>query len=119
MQWRQMRIQGIAMAKSLWITCCLAVLVATFYLFDEKPNSDVEFLLVYGMLVLAFPISLVLLLLGDAVGYVAHSLSGYASSTTRPAFVITWLLFFIPGYWQWFKLVPRLVTRARRGKPES
>jgi hypothetical protein len=109
----------MTIAKCLWIAGCVAVLVATLYLFDDKPNSDVEFLLVYGMLILAFPISLVLLLFGDAAGYVAYSVSGYASSTNRPGFVITWLFFFIPGYWQWFKLLPRLVGRMRRGNPDG
>src|SRR6266849_5299653 len=57
-------------------------------------------LLAYGMMALAFPISLLLNLLAGGVGYVAYLMSGYAAETSRLSIVLTWLYFFAGGYWQ-------------------
>jgi hypothetical protein len=101
----------VGILKAVWVVCSLAVLLTTLYAFDGSPNSDAELLLVYGMMALAFPISLLLNLLGGVVGYVAYLISGYAAETSRLSIVLTWLYFFAGGYWQWFSYVPRLIRR--------
>jgi hypothetical protein len=106
----------VGILKAVWVVCSLAVLLTTLYAFDGSPNSDAALLLAYGMLTLAFPISLLLNLLAGGVGYVAYLMSGYAAETSRLSIVLTWLYFFAGGYWQWFSCVPWLVRRIRGRK---
>jgi hypothetical protein len=97
--------------KIVWVLCSLAVLVVTFVRYEPSPSSDIGVFLVYGMLFLAFPVSLLvaglfalLVLLQELSGVLLLDLivSNYAG------FSVIWLTFFIAGYVQWFVLLPRL-----------
>lgn len=100
-------------AKWLWIACSVAVLVLVLYSYDGKPNSDADVLLAYGMMTLAFPLSLILSTIVGAVGYVAYSMNGYVMHTNYWSIALTWVCFFAIGYWQWFKLLPWIIRRIR------
>ncbi len=92
----------------IWALFSAAVLLTTLYFFDGKPNSDVETLLVYGMLILAFPLSfavsatitLILLCLNRATGYVLQ--------TTHLSLTLVWTFYFMVGLIQWKYLLPKL-----------
>jgi hypothetical protein len=102
--------------KSVWVVCCVAVLLVTLYAFDGRPNSDADLLLAYGMLALAFPISLLLSTLASVIAHLAYSMSGYIIQSGRVSIVLTWSCFFAAGYWQWFSFVPWLIVRIRGRK---
>jgi hypothetical protein len=98
---------GIAI-KWLWSGCSLAVLFATLYFYDGKPNSDADVLLAYGMLFLSFPTGVLLASVTGLFGYLAYTVYGYTVLTSYWSISITWFFFFAVGYYQWFKLVPWL-----------
>jgi hypothetical protein len=104
--------------KTAWLGCCLLVLVAALYLFDGKPNSDADLVLAYGMLALAMPISIVLAATAALLGQLLHAQSGYVLEVSYASIVVTWLIFSVAGYWQWFMLLPWLVAKvqARRAQ---
>jgi hypothetical protein len=112
----KMRNHLFAIAKWSWIACSVAVLLVTLYSYDGKPNSDADVLLAYGMLALSFPLSLLLSAIVGVVGYLAYSMYGYVLQTSYWSIVLTWMCFFIAGYWQWFKLLPWLIRRMRERK---
>ncbi len=111
-----MRNRIYVFVKWLWVACSVAVLIATVYLYDGRPNSDVDLLLAYGMLALSFPVSLLLSTVVGVVGYLAYSMYGYVMETSYSSIVVTWTCLFVAGYLQWFKLVPWFIAkwRARR-----
>lgn len=105
--------------KIVWILCSVTVLIVTLVYYAPGPASDIGILLVYGMLFLAFPISLLvaglfalLALLQEQSGIPLLDLidSNYLG------FFVMWLAFFTAGYAQWFVLLPHLYRRwkARR-----
>ena len=99
-----------------WIVLAVLVLAATLYFFDGKPNSDADTLLAYGMLTLAFPVSLVVAFLAGIVGWAAYEAFGFIVPITYLTIFLGWLIVFVAGYWQWFVLLPRalLALRTRR-----
>lgn len=105
--------------KVSWVLCCVVVLAMTLYAGAPKPGNDIGIFLMGSMLFLAFPISILvaglatlLILLQESAGapFLDVIGSGYVG------FGVTWLVLFVAGYWQWFKLVPWLwrKVRARR-----
>ena len=106
-------MRAYVLAKWSWVACSFAVLLAALYFYDGKRNSDADVLLAYGMLALAFPGGFLLSSVVGLVGYLAYSMYGYVLQVSYWSIAVTWLCFFIVGYWQWFKLLPWLVRRIR------
>lgn len=95
--------------KSLWALLSVVILCITLYTYDPEVGSDSGIFLVYGMLILAFPSSLVvaglvttLVLLQETINVPILDLIG----NTHLGFVFLWFLFFLCGYYQWFKFLP-------------
>lgn len=93
--------------KIAWIMLSFIVLAYSFAPYKEPYNAETEILLVYLMGVLSFPSSLlVVLLMGAMAAVLGHfSISMPSNHMTG---VLVWLVFFIAGYLQWFRLVPFL-----------
>ena len=104
--------RGLAIVRWLWIACSVAVLLATLYFLDGTPNGDASSLLYFGMLILSVPVSILVSTGSVILARVAFETSGYIVTTTVAWTITMWLLFFIPGYWQWFVFLPRVVARS-------
>lgn len=94
-----------------WIVATVIVLLVTIYFFDGEPNSDIDVFLIWSMLVLSFPGSIVCALLFSGVAYVLYQVAAITVPTTYLSILLLWGAFFLVGYWQWFVLGPRLVKR--------
>jgi hypothetical protein len=97
--------------KIVWVLCSVVVLVATLARYTPGPASDIGVFLLYGMLFLAFPVSLLvagllalLALLQERSGVPLLDLIG----SNYVGFAVVWLMFFVAGYAQWFVLLPWL-----------
>lgn len=97
--------------KIVWVLCSIAVLVVTLTRYAPASASDIGVFLVYGMLFLAFPVSLLvaglfalLALLQEQLGVPLLDLIG----SNYVGFLVMWLVFFVAGYVQWFVLLPWL-----------
>jgi hypothetical protein len=97
--------------KIIWILCAVSVLAVTLARYSPDPGTDIGVFLAYGMLILAFPSSLLviglltlLVMLQDRSGiqFLDALGSNYVS------YSLLWLAFFIAGYLQWFALIPFL-----------
>lgn len=89
-------------ARVAWVTASVSVLVIAFLL-GMKGGDTV---LIYAMVALAFPLSLIAApvvgaLLGDATGQVF-------------GLVLFWLLLFASGYVQWFLVLARVLRKDGR-----
>jgi hypothetical protein len=120
-------VMSAKVLKVVWILCSVAVLVVTLVRYAPGPASDIGVFLVYGMLFLAFPISLLvaglfalMALLQEQLKVPLLDLIG----SNYVGFFVMWLAFFVAGYLQWFVLLPRLWRRwkgwyARRATPHA
>lgn len=94
--------------KWLWVLGSLLALVVSLAAYDGKPNSDADLLLGYAMLTLSFPLGLVLAAALSLLGQIAYATTGYVFTTSYASIAVTWLVFFVAGYLQWFVLLPWL-----------
>jgi hypothetical protein len=92
-------------------TISVGVLAVSILLFDNRENRDIDIVLAWIMMILAFPISIVC-----AAGYgvlfsVVDSAFATQVGSTRTVMVGTWLGLFACGYLQWFYLVPLMLQK--------
>lgn len=95
-------------AKSIWIILSITVLLVTLYFYDAKPNSSAEEILLWGMLILSFPVSLLCALAIMTFNYILYQVMDVVITTSVISIVSIWLVYFALGYWQWFSLIPAL-----------
>lgn len=105
--------------KALWILCCGFVLGLTLYRYVPNSGSDIGIFLIYGMLFLAFPASLLVAAMFALLAMLQERLGVPLLDVIENnygGFCLMWLIFFLVGYWQWFVLVPWLWRKwkARR-----
>ena len=94
--------------KWLWGLGAFLALLVSLVAYDGKPNSDADLLLGYAMLTLSFPLGLVLAAASSLLGQIVYAATGHIFTTSYASLVVTWLVFFIAGYLQWFVLLPWL-----------
>jgi hypothetical protein len=99
--------------RAVWVVLSVMVLVVSLYRFDGKPNSDIEVFLAWSMLVLSFPSSLLIALLLSGTAIVAEALFSTVIPSHYWSIFISWICFFVVGYWQWFVLLPWLWRKWR------
>ena len=95
--------------KIIWILASVFLLVVTLFRYTPDPANDIGIFLLYGMLFLSFPTSLLVAgllalisLLQDNLGVPLLDLI----SSNYAGYFLMWLLFFAAGYVQWFVLLP-------------
>jgi putative Mn2+ efflux pump MntP len=89
----------------------IALLLFCQYVYDGKPNSDAEEVLILGMFVLSFPVSFLAGAIGVGVAYLLENVLHTLVRTGRLEMFVVWFLFFMLGYLQWFALIPRVWLR--------
>ncbi len=99
--------------RAVWIVLTLAVLLYCQYVFDGKPNSDSEEVLIVLMFILSFPPSFVAGAIAVAVAFGSERLLHAPLHTSRIEMLFVWSLFFAAGYLQWFTLLPRVWSKWR------
>ncbi|MCG7905023.1 MAG: hypothetical protein JAY95_00700 [Candidatus Thiodiazotropha taylori] len=107
----------IKYAKVTWIVLSVTVLITTLIYFDAQANSDAETILLWGMLVLSFPISLLCALIISTFNYILFHVMGLVVTTSVVTMVSVWIVYFALGLWQWFSLIPEVIKRNRRENP--
>jgi hypothetical protein len=97
--------------KVCWTLSCVLILILALCAYTPGVPCDIGRFFVNWMLVLTFPIGvaiagwIVLLAMFQAsVGMVFLDLNGESSICCS----LTWLVFFLSGYWQWSRLMPWL-----------
>ena len=105
----------VKIIKVLWLIAAFAVLFVTLYAFDGKPNSDVWVFLIWMMLVLSFPASLMVsLVLTFLVTYFS-----VISETSHVSLALQWSAYFALGYIQWFVFLPYLIRKISSIRKQS
>jgi len=92
-----------------WIVVCLGVLGISFVGCSLPENRDNPIALTWAMLALGFPSSLL-------VAFFLALLPDVLPSSSCWGLLIMWSVFFVPGYFQWFRLVPFLANRLKNRK---
>jgi len=88
-----------AIAKISWILLSLIILGVSL--------ATIPDILMYAMITLCFPISIGAIY----ILYFLHTFPFYQTDSHFAYMFIAWLVFFVPGYLQWFKLIPYLHKR--------
>jgi hypothetical protein len=91
-----------------WSLLSIGVLFFTLHLYDGTPStSDAELILVYGMMTLSFPASLIISIILSVTDYLAGAWGGNLSiPLNHLTIIIEWLVFLGLGYLQWFVFLP-------------
>jgi hypothetical protein len=103
--------------KIIWVVLSVLIFLWTSFTYLQALKSDSwepSEVMVYLMLWITFPIGY---LLGDALSHINFFLySNYKFVWPNNYFIFTmsWLLFFVVGYFQWFVVVPYLFGLARK-----
>ena len=111
--------------RVVWVILCLAVLAFSQYVFDGKPNSDAEEVLIILMFILSVPASFAAGAIAVGVAFSFERLMHSPLQTSRLEMLFTWALFFVAGYLQWFTLAPRAWSKwqtlrmRKRAQPDS
>lgn len=100
-------------ARAVWVVLALVVLVVVLAAFDGSPNSDVGEVLDWPMLALGFPLSLAYPALFTGVAILREKLGLPPIRTSYVELVVSWSALFALGYFQWFKIVPAVMSRVR------
>lgn len=100
--------------KCAWVLTAIVVLVVSLLLFDGRPNSDVEILLGYAMLVLSFPLGVVSEVVLGVAARALFEIEGYIFTVSYFMLFAEWLVLFIVGYLQWFVFLPRIWIWCKR-----
>jgi hypothetical protein len=110
------RSQAVAAIRWLWVATCVVVLVYSQAIYDGKPNSDAEEVLIIPMFILSVPASFVAGTIDVGVAFSVERLMHSPLHTTRLEMLFTWGLFFAAGYIQWFTLLPRAWSKWQMRK---
>lgn len=104
--------------KVVWLLMANGILIFTLHLYDGTPATrDAELILLYGMLILSFPASQIVLLILGAIGYLVELCGGKISVPINYlTLVVDWLVFLIVGYLQWFVLLPWLWRKLKTSR---
>lgn len=100
-----------------WMIFTFMILIVA--LIKYEPQGDIIIFLIYAMMLLSFPSGLLASLAAALIGYLLYRLNidiAYSDSGGYVEIVLTWLMFFIAGYWQWFIFFPRLWKNVRLKK---
>jgi hypothetical protein len=85
------------------------VLIITLLFFDGRKNSDIEDFLVYSMFLLTFPSGIIISGLMFIIFYFfmsVFSIEDIMYDVNYVYLILVWFFLFIPGYIQWFFLIP-------------
>lgn len=108
------------LARGGWIGLCLVVIVfASAIASSIQPDAHkaAEIFFAYAMLTLSFPIGFLGPFFVSGLDYLLNlEMLGFYGSN-----FVAWLVFFVLGYLQWFKLLPWLIAkwRSRHAAPMS
>lgn len=109
----------VQVTRLIWVGLCAFVLVFTLYYFGKpEDRGDIDLFFYWSMMMLSFPAGAVGGGLFFGVVFVLAKVFPWPPSDNYYISVLTWILlwfaFFIPGYIQWFKLVPYVFAKLRK-----
>jgi len=98
-------------AKIIWVGLCLVIFGISMFRYGASVSEDIGIFLGWGMLIYAFPASLLVTTVVGGASYAAYKYFGFALKGGYIYLFCIWFFFFLAGYVQWFKLLPLLVTK--------
>ena len=101
------------LARLIWLATCVAALVYAYKGYHGNSDWRVDEGLAWEMWLLSFPASYLVIFALILVGAGLEHFGLALPASSRPEMVITWLLFLIAGYVQWFIVIPRFVNLWR------
>jgi hypothetical protein len=101
-------------AKRTWVSLSVLVLIIAIAGYDGRPNSDAEEVLLWFMLVLSFPASLLYSVAFAGVAILLHRHTQVTIPASHWSMGVAWVALFALGYLQWFVVVPRAIRKLRK-----
>jgi hypothetical protein len=96
------------LAQVAWIAICVLSLIESYRGYRGASDWQVEEGLAFEMVVLSFPASVAVVLAFVAAGVFLKPFGLALPASSKPEMIITWLLFVVAGYAQWFIFRPRI-----------
>jgi uncharacterized membrane protein YedE/YeeE len=95
--------------KAAWLFLTIGALAFTCFKMDNGESRDLDIVLIWLMLLLCFPASLVGIYLSAGLAFSAQSIMPNMPLCLEVALI--WAVYFVLGYLQWFVLLPRGLRR--------
>ena len=95
--------------RRVWLVLTIAIGIAAAILLDDNANHDVDLVLIWTMMALCLPSSLLAVLAVAALSYLAQP--WLAALPKQEGMFIGWSVFFLFGLLQWYLLLPRLLRK--------
>lgn len=109
--------RDLRFAKHLWVGVAVAILGFTFYLWHREQHGDIALILVWAMYIHTFPVSTIVSYCLAGVSYWLCEFCRGALKVGYAYIAAVWLLYFVTGYLQWFRVIPalrRIFVTARK-----
>ena len=101
---------GLKHMKILWLGISIIFFAISGFVYLISNNiKDFHVVLGWELNILSFPISL-------AINYLAYIFSRFIEMDFI-GLIMTWSLYIVPGYFQWFILLPFIVKKVQRKDP--
>jgi hypothetical protein len=112
---------SLLLAKAGWTGLSILPISTILFLADtNQPNifKETGLIVGYSMGILSFPSSLIILLLVACFYYLQNNYDFtnmlFLKNFYFSIFVF-WAVLFVGGYYQWFKLIPKIISKFRKG----
>lgn len=112
----QKELMPMLIMKAIWGLVAVCLLVVTLYYYSPTTGRDSDILLIYGMLILAFPSGFLVAGLFSFLSYGLYwfGIPLFLEQYSVGSIILTWVAFFVCGYIQWFVWFPKLVRDFRK-----
>lgn len=104
----------IKLLKLLWILAAISVLCTTLYGHYMTHNPEVSLNGAITMSVLSMPSGLLVVFLLNIVAMIIDIMFSVTIPNNYFTIIATWSFLFMAGYFQWFKLVARILQKLRK-----
>ncbi len=114
----------VSIVKILWVGLCLLVLFFTLIHFGTPEDSgDLDLFFYWSMVMLSFPAGFLGGYLSFGIVFVGYKMFPWFEPKNHFLSILTWVFvwfsFFIPGYFQWFKLIPYVFLKLQKKRLEA
>ncbi len=90
----------------MWVGASVAALVVAMFVFDRSDNRDTDIVLLWVMMTLSFPVSVLCVVFFGALYWMLEATFAIQVGSGRGEMLTTWLVLFGAGYLQWFYAAP-------------
>lgn len=100
--------------NTAWFVIWCAALLVTLWGTTYQSQRDLDLVLTWFMIVISFPSSLLTVFITSGLSYLWHEVFHFVGYSKIAEIIINWLIFVSVGWFQWFVVVPWIISKVRK-----